>query len=219
LKKEILELLRLQEKKPIPIIANRSFDYEKLNFELNFMYNSYGRFKSENDLDIEFSPSLREFLDQSIIFLSKYENKVITHRDFHSRNIMLNESGKIFWIDYQDMMMGTPHYDVASLLYDAYRPMNLETRERLYQFFKEHSSHNKNRFREFYLTQCLQRSLKALGSYFYLLNDKKMEKYRPSIRECLKNCIEISQLGLFPDTVYLFAILLLERLEENDFFN
>ncbi|MDX1957121.1 MAG: phosphotransferase [Leptospiraceae bacterium] len=217
LKIEILKLLKLQELKPIPIIQSREFHYEKLNFELNFTYTHYETFRKSNNLDIDFSPPQKEFLDQAIIFLSKYETKVICHRDFHARNIMMKDSTN-YWIDYQDMMMGTPHYDVSSLLYDAYKPLSLTNREMLYQFFKDNSSHKKNRFREYYLTQCLQRSFKALGSYLYLLQEKKMLKYKPSIKYCLLNLMEISQLGLFPDSMYLFVSLLLKRLEEDGFF-
>jgi ribonucleotide reductase alpha subunit len=46
--KESLDLiLKLQEIKPIEIISSRSFDYNKLNFEINHTYNGYEKFITE----------------------------------------------------------------------------------------------------------------------------------------------------------------------------
>jgi aminoglycoside/choline kinase family phosphotransferase len=219
LKESIDLLLKLQEQKPVTPISSKSFDYDKLNFEINYTYSAFERFNNTYQTEIDFSPPLLEFLDQAIKFLAKYSDKVICHRDFHARNILISKNGKLFWIDFQDMMMGLPQYDLASLLYDAYRPLKLEIRERLYNYFKENSIHKKNRFREYYLTQCLQRSFKALGTYLVMFHDKKNNKFKESIPKCLDNIMEISQLGGFPDSMYLFAFFLKKSLDEKEFNN
>lgn len=45
--------------------------------------------------------------------------RVIVHRDFHSRNLMV-ANGRLATIDFQDALMGPMAYDVVSLLRDAY---------------------------------------------------------------------------------------------------
>ena len=45
--------------------------------------------------------------------------RVLCHRDYHSRNLMLHR-GRLYWIDFQDARMGPVTYDLASLLRDSY---------------------------------------------------------------------------------------------------
>lgn len=206
-------LLKLQELQPTELIASKSFDYAKLKFEIDTTLEAYDRFaKKFGTEDITINAPGLEFLDNSIQFLANHPNKVVTHRDYHARNLILSKNG-LCMIDFQDMMMGCPQYDLASLLYDAYRPLSKERREIFYRYFFERSPHKENRFREYYLVQCLQRSFKALGTYFIMYNDRGYEKYKESIPKCLENLMEIIQLGGFPDSIYLFAHFLRKRLE------
>ena len=204
IKLSLNEILKLQELNPIPIIETRSFNYEKLNFEISNTFSAYERIYEKNKNLPMISLAVKNFLDETIHFLSKYKDKVICHRDYHARNITINDNGSMFWIDFQDMMMGVPQYDLVSILYDAYRPISTKLREKLYEYFKENSKHKNKKFRENYLTQALQRSFKALGTYFVMFYDKSYEKYGKSIPGCLDNLIEITQLGRFPDSLYLF---------------
>ncbi len=45
--------------------------------------------------------------------------KVTVHRDYHSRNLLLQDDG-IGVVDFQDALVGPCTYDLASLLYDCY---------------------------------------------------------------------------------------------------
>jgi aminoglycoside/choline kinase family phosphotransferase len=47
------------------------------------------------------------------------EPRVLCHRDYHSRNLMLRE-GSLYIIDFQDARMGPDTYDLVSLLRDSY---------------------------------------------------------------------------------------------------
>ncbi len=218
LKKSLSYILKLQTLKPIPIIAEKSFHYEKLMFEIEHTCSGYSRFNDTYKIDLLVTGEMRAFLQEAAGFLAGFEEKVICHRDYHARNILLNESGSQTIIDFQDIMMGTPQYDLASLVYDAYRPLALAKREELYNFFKEQSTHKSKRFREFYLTQALQRSFKALGTYLVQFHDKKNPRFKDSIIKSLDNLMEICQLGGFPDQLYVFFYLLKQRLMENDLF-
>ena len=47
------------------------------------------------------------------------EPRVLCHRDYHSRNLMLHDR-RLYIIDFQDARMGPDTYDLASLLRDSY---------------------------------------------------------------------------------------------------
>lgn len=46
--------------------------------------------------------------------------QVLVHRDFHSRNLMLQGDGQLAVIDFQDAVVGPVTYDLVSLLRDCY---------------------------------------------------------------------------------------------------
>jgi aminoglycoside/choline kinase family phosphotransferase len=46
--------------------------------------------------------------------------RVLVHRDFHSRNLMLSGDDEIAVIDFQDAVVGPITYDLVSLLRDCY---------------------------------------------------------------------------------------------------
>lgn len=198
------EILRLQELQPIPIIEARTFDFAKLSFEINHTFSALDRFIEKNNKFPSADSGIKNFFLDCINYLASYNSKVICHRDFHARNIIIDEHGKSYWIDFQDMMMGTPQYDLVSILFDAYKPLSLEQRERFYNYFKENSKHKERKFRENFLMQAMQRSFKALGTYFVMYHDKGKNKYKDSILPCIQNIIEITQIGKFPDNLYLY---------------
>jgi aminoglycoside/choline kinase family phosphotransferase len=218
IKKAMDSLFLLQKLKPIPIVQSRSFDLEKFKFEFNFTLNAFELFKKEYSIQIKLQHELYAFFEELIQFLAGYEPKVICHRDFHSRNI-LYKNGEQVWIDFQDMMMGTPFYDLSSILYDAYKPISLPSREELYFYFIENNSIKIKRAREVYLAQCLQRSFKALGTYLYQFHVKKNMRFKDSITKCLINLEEINQIGMFTDQSYVFFHLFRKELESNEKFN
>ena len=65
----------------------------------------------------------RALLDQAnaILVASALEQpQVCVHRDFHSRNLMLTDSGNPGVLDFQDAVIGPVAYDPVSLLRDCY---------------------------------------------------------------------------------------------------
>lgn len=215
LKSAIDIISTLQKLKPIDLIKAKKFDYRKLVTEGHHTINAYAKFQEAYNLDVSITVELFYFFDEISKSLGRYEDMVVCHRDFHSRNLMLNPKGGLTVIDFQDMMMGTPAYDLASLLYDAYRPMSLSLRNELYSYYVENSPFELVNFRELYLKQALQRSFKALGTYLKLFNEQKMEKYRVSIVNALDNLLEITQLGCFSDACYIFFYQLHKQLMED----
>jgi aminoglycoside/choline kinase family phosphotransferase len=79
---------------------------------------------------------------------------------------------KIYWIDFQDARLGSPVYDLASLLFDAYVPITDAFRKNLVQVYQSRLSIysvaqelNWNRFEEELYLMAYQRTLKAAGSF------------------------------------------------------
>ena len=56
----------------------------------------------------------------SLIDSALEQPRVLVHRDFHSRNLMLQEGGQLAVIDFQDAVVGPITYDLVSLLRDCY---------------------------------------------------------------------------------------------------
>lgn len=107
---------------------------------------------------------------------------VLTHRDFHSRNIMsTNSQYKI--IDFQDARMGIPQYDLVSLIEDCYYSIDHKNKEMLKQYYWNHflqetgfqSSYDE--YLELYEYMTIQRTFKAMGSFAYIYKTREDERY------------------------------------------
>lgn len=153
-----------------------SFDVEKLMFEFEFFmtHTLLGYYRAslpETELK-----EIRAVFVKIAEELAAPVNKVFTHRDYHSRNIMLacfdlaspNQS-KQYIIDFQDARLGLMQYDLCSLLCDAYAPLAPERRNRLLDFAFEHGKevHQQSRaeFDHFWGLSAFQRIVKAMGTF------------------------------------------------------
>ena len=59
-------------------------------------------------------------LSQCLIVSAAEQPKVVVHRDYHSRNLMVLGNGELAVIDFQDAVIGPITYDPVSLLKDCY---------------------------------------------------------------------------------------------------
>ena len=142
-----------------------AFDVEKLTWELQFFTKHF----LEAYRGAALSPSRREALAQeyaAIVEELAAEPRVLCHRDYHSRNLMLKEA-TLYIIDFQDARMGPDTYDLASLLRDSYMDFSEDQVDELIAFFlalkgeREPSAEFRRRFD----LMALQRNLKALGTF------------------------------------------------------
>jgi aminoglycoside/choline kinase family phosphotransferase len=144
------------------------FDADKLMWELQFFARHFleayrGTVLSEASraaLADEFGVIAGELASQP---------RVLCHRDYHSRNLMLHE-GRLHVIDFQDARMGPDTYDLASLLRDSYIDIDHEQVDALIAWFlaQRNASEDDDRdFRRRFDLMALQRNLKALGTFGY----------------------------------------------------
>jgi aminoglycoside/choline kinase family phosphotransferase len=144
-----------------------AFDAEKLDWELAFFVEHFIGACRGVVLSREERAALAEGFDWLVREIASWE-RVLCHRDYHSRNLMWRE-GRLYWIDFQDARLGPVTYDLSSLLRDAYVGLP-ETfiAERALEFWKASGSDEPRASfeRRFDLT-CVQRNLKALGTFGY----------------------------------------------------
>ena len=95
------------------------------------------------------------------------ESRVLCHRDYHSRNLMLSE-GRLYIIDFQDARMGPDTYDLVSLLRDSYVDITDRELDDLIAYFLALKGRtDAEEFRRRFDLMALQRNLKALGTFGY----------------------------------------------------
>src|SRR5262245_24694627 len=110
-----------------------AFDVEKLTWELQFFTKHF----LEGYRGAALSAAARDALASEyagIVEELAAEPRVLCHRDYHSRNLMLHE-GRLYIIDFQDTRMGPDTYDLVSLLRDSYMDFTEQQVEDLIAFF------------------------------------------------------------------------------------
>lgn len=152
-----------------------SFDVPKLVFEFDFFIeHTLLRYYQTKAQDSELKEIRSSFL-KIAEDLAAPANKVFTHRDYHSRNILLGGSTALtdqqqqYIIDFQDARLGLIQYDLCSLLCDAYAPMAGERRAALTDFAFEQGKdvHQQSRaeFDHYFRLSAFQRIVKAMGTF------------------------------------------------------
>jgi aminoglycoside/choline kinase family phosphotransferase len=110
-----------------------AFDEEKLTFELEFFLTHF----VEGHRAASLSTEERSALSDEFRGLARRlagEPRVVCHRDYHSRNLMLHD-GQLHVIDFQDARMGPDTYDLASLLRDSYVDFTEDDVDSLIEWF------------------------------------------------------------------------------------
>ena len=162
-----------------------AFDVEKLTWELNFFLKYFVEgyraspiaIDARNELDVEFADIVRELAS---------EPRVLCHRDYHSRNLMLHD-GSLYIIDFQDARMGPDTYDLASLLRDSYMDLPERQVEGLIAYFLAlQGRSDAEEFRRRFDLMALQRNLKALGTFGYQTMTRRNPVYIQYIPRTLK---------------------------------
>lgn len=88
--------------------------------------------------------------------------RVPVHRDCQSQNIMLKD-GQAWLIDFQGMRLGLAEYDLASLLYDPYMELGMNTRRAILRYWCEQSG--LPLCPDVFAACAMQRLMQALGAF------------------------------------------------------
>ncbi len=125
--------------------------------------------------------------------------QVSVHRDYHSRNIMLDDKHQPFIIDFQDSVIGPITYDAVSLLRDCYvRWPAQQVLAVLKQWHQQYySQYPWPVFKQWFDLTGIQRHVKAAGIFSRLALRDGKTGYLDDIPNTLQYIIDIA--GQYPE--------------------
>jgi len=201
------------------IASKLKFDQEKLLWELNFFKEHYFSTYKKVPLDAATDSALTAEFQELSRDLESYAS-VLCHRDFHAANLMIDRNGKMRIIDHQDARIGSPAYDLVSLLLDRITtlpsPEWLADKRRYFLDVRRTLGLPKIDEAEFayeFRLQTLQRCLKAAGTFSYQSVMRNKTYFVPFIIPMFRITVRaISNLGRFPVLSEVFQ----REIDEND---
>lgn len=163
------------------------FSVEKLVWELNFALDHLTKY-----LNIRTGSGLASEFDFLCQFLINKTEQVPTHRDFHSKNIMVVDDQRVSIIDFQDARIGPYLYDLVSLVDDPYAELKTKFKSDLIDEYSRLSNKKlDSKFETDFRLTSIQRIFKACGSFASQKNIKNKDRYlkylEPSFKTLMKN--------------------------------
>jgi aminoglycoside/choline kinase family phosphotransferase len=210
-------LARLHRKATTPLDRNclafhRAFDVPLLMWEFDHFleYGVVARQKKPMCAD-DLLPVRAEFAKIAELLASLPQ--VFTHRDYHSRNLMVREAevngSRLGVLDFQDALLGPASYDLASLLRDAYIALDESLVNELLQRYLNAMAGSpaipadRQEFRRLFDLTSIQRNLKAAGRFVYIDRIKHNPKFLADIPRVLgyvrRNLAKYPELGTLRD--------------------
>jgi aminoglycoside/choline kinase family phosphotransferase len=190
------------------------FDTAKLLWEMNYakehLIEKLLKVKLSNKQTIELEKVFTDFCEKL-----HHEPKVICHRDYHSRNLML-KLNQMYVIDFQDARMGPVQYDLVSLIKDSYVDISDSYAEQMLNYYLNHpliidnkpisDTKSLDHFYYIYEVQSVQRCFKACGSFASFMNQRNDKRYLKYLTPTLKKVMR--SLTHFPEYKLLLNILI-----------
>lgn len=167
----------------------RSFDVSLLMWEFDhFLEYGIVRRRGKPMCSDDWMAVRHEFENISEILAA--QPRVFTHRDYHSRNLMV-DGLRLGLIDFQDALMGPATYDLASLLRDAYIQLDEALVDDLVAYYLDQLAERRTvwtdraAFRRLFDLTSIQRNLKAAGRFIYIARVKGNRKFLADIPRVL----------------------------------
>lgn len=159
------------------IPARLAFDMTKFGEEIDFFFlhavREYAGIPLSDGEERAIEDLLLPFLERTVSL-----PRVLAHRDYHSRNVMVLGTartpghGNLRVLDFQDARMGSVFYDLASLLRDSYVTLAEGEVDRLSYAWRSaaprellRSAGDPGAFAELLDAAALQRNVKAIGTF------------------------------------------------------
>lgn len=187
---------------PHQLWSSRVFDFDKFRQEITFFSQHFLKHYDLIPNPLEEAQVNREadILCRKAASASSF----FTHRDFHSRNLMVTRDGLAI-IDFQDARKGPSTYDLISLCFDPYVNITLNQRLALFQHGLTSVLERDSSGAHLWPYVLFQRQLKAIGSYSYLTNIVKRGSYLQYITPALQVLIHyrnrMTELPFLADTL------------------
>lgn len=181
------------------------FDAEKLLWEFSFFKEHYfDTFLKKPLSTVDDASLFSEFAEISNELESRAS--VLCHRDFHAANLMIDRGGNMRVIDHQDARIGSPTYDLVSLLLDRItEPPSREWLAEKRRYFLDLRSRfglerlNEENFANEFRLQTIQRCLKAAGTFSFQSATRGKSHFIQFIKPMFRISIRAAEsLGRFP---------------------
>ncbi len=188
------------------------FDEDSVLFDLNYFKYCFLKATDLDFHELKLEANFRLFAKD----LTSEPCDSFLYRDFQARNVMLDDSGNPYFIDYQGGRKGPYYYDLASFLWQASAKYSHKLRRELvaeyYQSLKNYVEvpsvrHFVNRLSLFVLFRTLQ----VLGAYGFRGYFERKKHFIDSIPPAIQNLRELLELDCFP---YPYMVDMLRRLTE-----
>lgn len=179
-----------------------AFDEEKLMWELDFFLENAVRICRGREMTPGDERIVRGNFREIARTLAA-EPRRFTHRDFHSRNLMV-VAGGLGVVDFQDARLGPLQYDLASLLQDSYVSLPDALIGAMKKYYIGRAGEWLGRpvveedFERIYQLMTAQRSLKAAGSFAFLDCVKGKNRYLRHLPAALGHAFRAMDAGGLP---------------------
>jgi len=173
---------------PACLAFGRAFDVPLLMWEFDHFI-EYGIEKRAGKVLPEKDRHALRSEMRKIAAVMAVQPRVFTHRDYHSRNLMVQD-GSLRVLDFQDALMGPSTYDLASLLRDSYLSLAEELIDELVIRYLEGRAKasaplDRVTFLRLLDLTSIQRNLKAAGRFVYIAREKRNDRYLQHIPRTL----------------------------------
>ncbi len=173
----------------------RAFDEQSIRWDLNYFKYHFLKLAqvpfNEQRLEDDFSRLVAHLLLAGA--------DTFLYRDFQSRNIMIR-AGEPWFVDFQGGRKGAPHYDVASLLYDAKANVPPPVRAALLEHYLDALGAfvpvDRPLFRERFTSFVLVRLMQAMGAYGYRGFFERKRRFLESVPNAARNLDRLLAGGL-----------------------
>lgn len=188
------------------------FDEDSVLFDLNYFKYCFLKAADLDFHELKLEANFRLFAKD----LTSEPCDSFLYRDFQARNVMLDDAGNPYFIDYQGGRKGPYYYDLASFLWQASAKYSHKLRRELvaeyYQSLKNYVEvpsvrHFVNRLSLFVLFRTLQ----VLGAYGFRGYFERKKHFIDSIPPAIQNLRELLELDCFS---YPYMVDMLRRLTE-----
>ncbi len=188
---------------PECLAYHQRFNVALLNWEFDHFLEYGVEVREDRTMDPAEKATVRAVFD-SVARDIESQPRVLTHRDFHCRNVMVHGNDKIGLIDFQDALMGPWTYDLASLVRDAYVTLGEDVVDGLIAYFLKKREEagaqavDPEEFRRQFDICSIQRNLKAAGRFVFIDvkkgNDKFLRHIPPVLGYVRRNLQKYEQL-------------------------
>ena len=189
-------------------------------YDENLLLQEMGLFRHwllEKHIGLDLSEEMQTMLDEVFKLLldeALAQPKVFVHRDYHSRNLMINRSGfgsgNPGVLDFQDAVCGPFTYALVSLLKDCYiKWPEQQIRGWAHNFFEQIAENypeiDEGKFMRWFDLMGVQRHLKASGIFARLCHRDGKVSYLADIPRTLSYIVDLN--GEYPELQGLIELI------------